>query len=144
MVRNWTWPQRCGAHCMNANYHRVCLSSLCESYCCLVKAWWQCKQSHHEKLSMEDQSQGSWLCFCYSVKFDVEWYGEVFTMRMYVYYDEKDHMKCFQITGLMAHIANEVAKVAFGIICEMNRPPTCQGQSPRTFQHDTNKLSGYL
>lgn len=45
-------------------------------------------------------------------KFDVEWSGEIFTMRSYVY-DDVVEGKSFAITGLTAHIAHEAAMVAY-------------------------------
>ena len=45
--------------------------------------------------------------------FEVEWSGEIFAMRTYVYYDE-DAGRSFSITGLTAYIAHEIAVVAYG------------------------------
>ena len=71
--------------------------------------------------------------------YEVQWSGEMFYMRTYVYHD-KQHEQYFSITGLTAHIAHQVATIAHGVTT--NEPRTFS--STLQTHNDTKAFSGYL
>jgi 8-oxo-dGTP pyrophosphatase MutT (NUDIX family) len=73
--------------------------------------------------------------------FDVEWSGEIFSLRTYVHSDENG--ETYSITGLTAHIAHEAAKVSYGPAYNDNSTRVPRGDA-NTEARKQGTLSGYL
>lgn len=80
--------------------------------------------------------------------YEVKWSRETFYMRTYDYYD-KDSNRTYYVTGLTAHIAHEVASIAFEKPSvdrdgKLKRTRATQEEDMKNEHNDNNSLSGYL
>ena len=75
-------------------------------------------------------------------EYDVEWSGETFVYRIFLYLYERDN-RIFKITGLTAHISHEVASIAYKddqeMLCTSHEHGTCNGYLWRWQEENTRK-----